>query len=316
MSLALVTPSAATRTRAVPRGQLAHRILLGLGVLAAASLVVYMAVYGFSYYRLSLEERPLSPWHAQLRSSGTIGLKLGIVSLGMFCILFLYPLRKRWKWLGTIGSTRRWLNFHILFGVATPMVVTFHTTFRWHGLAGVAYWTMIAVALSGFVGRYVYAKIPRGVSSVELTVQELETQTAALARRLHDQSIFLEEDLAPLLDIPAPRKIRSMNLVCLLWTMLRLDVARVFQVGRLRRRVLSGPQCMATLGGLLASHDRDLEAVISSVRRQSRLRAAMAFLERTGRMFHLWHAIHRPFSISFVALIAIHIGVALSVGFR
>ena len=120
MSLALVTPSAATRTTAVPRGDLVHRILLGLGVLAAASLVVYMAVYGVSYYRLSLEERPLSPLHAQLRSSGTIGLKLGILSLGMFCILFLYPLRKRWKWLARIGKTRNWLDVHVVMGTAAP----------------------------------------------------------------------------------------------------------------------------------------------------------------------------------------------------
>jgi hypothetical protein len=30
----------------------------------------------------------------------------------------------------------------------------------------------------------------------------------------------------------------------------------------------------------------------------------------------LWHIVHRPFSISFVILIAVHIGVALSVGLR
>jgi hypothetical protein len=51
------------------------------------------------------------------------------------------------------------------------------------------------------------------------------------------------------------------------------------------------------------------------VRRQSRLCAAVAFLDRTERVFHLWHVIHRPFSISFLALILVHIGVALSVGF-
>ena len=40
-----------------------------------------------------------------------------------------------------------------------------------------------------------------------------------------------------------------------------------------------------------------------------------AFLSRTARIFHLWHVVHRPFSISFVALILVHICVALSVGF-
>ena len=43
--------------------------------------------------------------------------------------------------------------------------------------------------------------------------------------------------------------------------------------------------------------------------------STIAFLDRTERLFHLWHVIHRPFSISFVLLIAVHIGVAVSVGF-
>jgi hypothetical protein len=315
MSSTLIASPNAASGATLQRGEVIHRTLLALAVLAATGLIVFLTVHGYAYYSLALEERPLSPLHSQLRSSGAIGLRLGILSLGMFGVLFLYPLRKRWTWLAGIGSTRRWLNVHVFFGITTPAVVTFHTAFRWHGLAGLAYWTMIAVALSGFVGRYVYAKIPRSVNAVELSIQELEAQTAALARSLREQWLFRDEVLAPLLDVPAPRQIRSMSLLRLLWTVLRMDLARPFHVSRLRRRLLTGPQRMATLGGLLASHDSALEAVIASVRRQSRLRAAMAFLDRTARIFHLWHAIHRPFSISFVALIAIHIGVALSVGF-
>ncbi|MDR3701527.1 MAG: hypothetical protein P4L56_17900 [Candidatus Sulfopaludibacter sp.] len=250
-----------------------------------------------------------------MRSSGTIGLKLGIFSLGMFAILFLYPLRKRWRWLSAIGVTRRWLNFHILLGVTTPCIVTFHTAFRFHGLAGVAYWTMVAVALSGFVGRYVYAKIPRSLNSVALSIAELEAQTADLAGRVTGQSFFQPQDLASLLEVPTPNEIRSMGLLRALWTMLRMDLARPFQVSRLRRRALDKSQRVATLGGLLPSHNRNLESMISNVWRQSRLRMAMAFLDRTARVFHLWHVVHRPFSISFAFLILVHIAVAVSVGF-
>jgi len=232
----------------------------------------------------------------------------------MFGILFLYPLRKRWRWLSTIGSTRRWLNFHVFFGITTPMVVTFHTAFKWNGVAGLAYWIMIAVALSGFVGRYVYAKMPRSLNSVTLSMADLETQMAALAARLRDQSLFRAEDLAPLLEVPPAQAIREMNTVFMLWNMLRMDLQRPFQVSRLRRRVLSGPQKLLTLGGLLASRNEDLELIIFHARRQSRLRAAVAFLDRTSRIFHLWHIIHRPFSVSFVALLLVHIGVVLSVG--
>ena len=75
-----------------------------------------------------------------------------------------------------------------------------------------------------------------------------------------------------------------MGLVRTLWTMLALDLARPIRVGRLRRRMLQPSQRIATLGGLLASHDRNLEAIISNLRRQSRLLAATAFLDRTARI--------------------------------
>ena len=158
--------------------EIVHRTVVWIAIVAATLFIGYLAVTGAAYYSLNLEERPFSPLHQQLRSSGTIGLKLGLLGSAMFGVLFLYPLRKRVRWLSRIGVTRRWLRLHVLFGIVTPLVVTFHTAFRFHGLAGIAYWTMIAVALSGFVGRYVYAKIPRSLNSVTLTLDELASQTA------------------------------------------------------------------------------------------------------------------------------------------
>ena len=307
----------ATQTRAGARKakvDAIRRLLLGITGGTIVALVLFLAVYGFSYYSLNVEDRPLSPLHDQLRSSGTIGLKLGFLSVGMFGLLFLYPLRKRIKYLANIGSTRHWLSFHILLGITTPVVVTFHTGFRTHGMAGLAYWTMIAVALSGFVGKYVYAKIPRRLNSVALSMTELEAQAASLAATLGDAPYLRAEDLAPLLAVPSPQAVRRMSLPALLWTMLRIDVARPLLVSRLRRRMLHGSQRIVTLGGLLASHDGGLERVVSIVRRQSRLHVAIAFLDRTERIFHLWHVVHRPFSITFVVLIAVHIAVALAMG--
>jgi hypothetical protein len=70
------------------------------------------------------------------------------------------------------------------------------------------------------------------------------------------------------------------------------------------------------VGGLLDSHHGDFEAVIHGIRRQSWLRAKTAFLERSLQMFHLWHVVHRPFSLSFIALVIVHITVVQLVGHR
>jgi hypothetical protein len=92
-----------------------------------------------------------------------------------------------------------------------------------------------------------------------------------------------------------------------------MDIARPFLISRLRRRGLDPSQRIFSIGGFLTSHNHDVESMLENIQRQSRLRTAMAFLDRSERVFHLWHIIHRPFSISFVMLIIVHISVALSV---
>ncbi|HKW89240.1 MAG TPA: hypothetical protein VJN21_10850 [Candidatus Acidoferrales bacterium] len=133
-----------------------------------------IGIYGFNYYTLDAAHRALSPKYNQLRPAGSIGIRLGVAGAFMFVLIFLYALRKRWRWLGRIGSTKHWLDFHIVLGLTAPVIFTFHSSFKFGGLAGIAYWIMIVVALSGIVGRYLYAQIPRSLGSAELTFNELQ----------------------------------------------------------------------------------------------------------------------------------------------
>ena len=292
-----------------------HPIRLGMAWLASLSLIVTLGVYGFSYYILSLEDRPLSPLHSALRPSGTIGLRLGMLGFCLYCILFLYPIRKRVKWLASIGKTRHWLDFHVLIGISAPILITYHASFKLAGLAGIAYWIMMAVALSGFLGRYIYGQIPRSLNTAQLSLSELQTQSAELAAQIERQNIFRLDDLAPLLQVPSPAEVRAMPFAAMLWTMLKMDLLRPLHVSRLRRRVVQGFEHVTTLGGLFASRHPELEHIVAQVREQSWLRAKMVFLERVQRIFHLWHVIHRPFSYSFAALVTVHIAVVLLLGY-
>jgi hypothetical protein len=296
-------------------GEFWHKFRMRLSIVAAAALITAVAVQGFDYYRMDLTGRAESPLHAALRPSGTIGVRLGILGFVLYLVLFLYPIRKHWKWLGTIGKTRHWLDFHVVVGMTAPILVTFHAAFKLSGVAGVAYWIMIAVAVSGIVGRYMYAQIPRSLNTAQLTFSELDTQAARLASEIERQEVFRPEEIAPLFQVPTPDQVRRMPLAVLLWTILRLDLARPFLVSRLRRRVLRGSEIFTTLGGFRASSHPELETVIATVRQQSRLRAKMTFLERIGQAFLLWHVVHRPFSYSFAVLVTVHIGVVLMLGY-
>jgi len=142
-----------------------------------------------------------------LRPSGPVGLYLGFFGVALFIGIFLYPIRKHWPWLSTIGSTRHWLDIHILMGLTAPAIIAFHSTLKFKGLAGMAFWIMFAVSASGVVGRYLYGQIPRKVTTAELSMRELQDLQADLAQQLAAQNLLPESDLRALLRLPDANRI-------------------------------------------------------------------------------------------------------------
>jgi hypothetical protein len=303
--------STATTRDSEPR----HRLLLKLSIVIAAAMILVVALYGFDYYRLDIRDRSYHPKHFDLRPTGRIGLRLGILGAVLFCGLFLYPIRKRWSWLGRIGITRHWLDFHVLLGITAPIVITFHSSLKFRGLAGIAYWIMIAVALSGFVGRYFYAQLPRSLNAAELSLKEMQDISQILWQELEGQKLFAWLQLAPLFKLPTREEVEKMSLGRALLSMVLLDLRRPFRVSALRRRAMNSTELLFSLGGFLPSQNPQLEGVIEMARKQAWIMAKVSFLSKTNQIFHLWHVVHRPFSYSFAVLVLVHIVVAMMMGY-
>ena len=138
-----------------------HRARILVAWIVSLVFVGAFAAYGFDYYTLAWKDRPFSPKHMLLRPSGPIGVNLGVFGVLMFFLIYLYPLRKKWGWLGRQGNSRHWLDFHVVLGTAAPLVIALHSSFKFGGIAGMAFWIMTVVTLSGFVGRYLYSQIPQ-----------------------------------------------------------------------------------------------------------------------------------------------------------
>lgn len=293
-----------------------HRWRLRACYFLAISLVLGLGVYGFDYYLLDPAQRPFSPKHALLRPNGEIGLLLGIFASFLFLGIFLYPVRKRWAWLRVRGNTRHWLDFHVLMGLLAPCIVAFHSALKFGGLAGVAFWIMTAVAISGVIGRYLYTQIPRSLNTAELTLQEVRGEQARLSEELDRQKLFPPSLLAPVFRLPSAERVRSEPLLLVLAVMIFLDLARLFHAARLRRHALGFWGNLTTLGGFLASGNSEVERLLAIARRQAGLSKRILFLSRTQQVFHLWHVIHRPFSYSFAVLALIHIAVVMVFGIR
>jgi hypothetical protein len=313
--MSVLSTSRATLAPAISPGAKRHQLWLSVCIGAAIALTLVLAAYGFNYYTLDQAHRALSPKHAYLKPSGVIGLRLGFLGVAMFLLIYLYAIRKHWSWLGKQGNTRHWLNFHVVLGVMAPVVITFHSSFKFRGIAGVAYWIMVAVALSGFIGRYIYSQIPRSLGAAEVSLKELYDAIERHKEKLARQEVLAPEDFAPLLQLPSPTAVHSLSALGVLWMALCDDLARPWRVWELRRKAVWSFGGRASFRGIARSHYAPLENAIECVQEQASLVKKTLLLSKMQELFQLWHVVHRPFSYSFAILALIHITVVMLLGY-
>ena len=293
-----------------------HKLRVFLAWMLSLAIALVIAGYGFDYYTLSSADRPFSPKHQILRPSGTIGMKLGMFGVLLFFLIYLYPLRKKWGWLARQGNSRHWLDFHVVLGTAAPIIIAFHASFKFGNIAGMAFFSMLAVTLSGFVGRYLYAQIPRKVNAAELSMKELEEIKESMRARLAEQKLTFGKRLEALYELPTHKEVERMPMLLSLTRMIWIDCKRPLRLSLLRMEATSFSSWIMSLGGLRRTRDVKLEHAIDVARRQSALSKRILFLSRTQQVFHMWHIVHRPFSYAFVILAIIHITLAIYMGYR
>jgi hypothetical protein len=312
-----MSTSASVRTAILTREdpEKGHHTRVLLAWLLAAAVVLVIAGYGFNYYTLSAAQRPFSPKHELLRPSGSIGIKLGMLGVFLFFLIYLYPLRKKWGWLGRQGNSRHWLDFHVVLGTAAPFIIAFHSAFKFGNIAGMAFWSMLMVTLSGFVGRYLYSQIPRGISAAELTMKEVQDREEALQKELAEQRATFGYCVEALYQLPSPAEVAKTPMLASLLSMLLIDFKRPFKASWLRLREAGFGPWLFSLCGLFPTRDRKLERAIRVAQKQATMSKHVLFLKRTQQVFQLWHVVHRPFSYAFAILAILHIGIALYMGY-
>ena len=162
-----------------------------------AAIVVVVTVYlfykGLDYYQTPMEERFYHPRHDWFKPSGLYGHGLGII--GTFLILFgvtIYIARKRYNFLSRFIRLKYLLEFHIFLCTIGPIMILFHTAFKFGGIVSVAFWSMVAVVLSGVIGRFIYIQIPRTIEGRELTLNEVKEMKNQMAGSLVERVDFGE----------------------------------------------------------------------------------------------------------------------------
>ena len=163
----------------------AHKIFIAFLVLIVLTVLILLINHGYAYYRVSLEERYFHPSNETLKPSGILGHGFGIIgSLFMILGVSLYMLRKRFRVFHRIGILKHWLEFHIFLCTLGPILVLFHTSFKFGGIVAISFWSMVAVFLSGVIGRFIYLQIPRTIEGRELSLSEVQELKGELSQNL------------------------------------------------------------------------------------------------------------------------------------
>jgi hypothetical protein len=111
------------------------------------------------------------------------GHGIGIVGfVFMLMTETLYSLRKRSRSVRW-GRMSTWLQFHIFTGLVGPYMVLLHTSWKFNGIAGVTTLFTVMIVVSGFVGRYIFTRIPRTLDGLEIE-GTLSLEALRQARRL------------------------------------------------------------------------------------------------------------------------------------
>ncbi len=114
-----------------------------------------------------------------------LGYWLGIIGGSMMLLLLIYSARKRAPWLRWLGGIPAWFEIHMALGVVGPVLVLFHANFRLGATnSNVALISMLLVAGSGVIGRYIYTRLHARMDGHEDTLEQLK----AVGERLRSQT--------------------------------------------------------------------------------------------------------------------------------
>ncbi len=263
-------------------------------------IVVCIFYFGRTYYLAPSIKKVRMPLYPILRQSGSWGHLLGVIGSFFMVLLLVYSLRRRLRFMKGWGNLKDWLEAHIFLGLSGPILVLFHTGFKFSGIVGISFWSMVLVVISGIVGRYIYQSIPRSLSGMELSRIELEAEEIGLTFELRKRLPRGHPFWAVLAEIE--RKSGHVS---------RYSPAYLFGDSlRMRHKLNRALKKIKKLGS------KPRRNLLKLILKRQRLIKRRQFLDMTLKVLHYWHILHIPFVILMFLILLIHIYVTFSMGYK
>jgi len=281
-----------------------HKFFIGILVFIVLITMIGLTYNGISYYNTSIEERFYHPGNNLLKPSGTLGHGFGIIgSLLIIIGVSTYMARKRYRFLSRLGVLKHWLEFHIFLCTLGPLLVLFHTAYKFGGLVAVSFWSMVAVFLSGIAGRFIYIQIPRTIEGQELSQNEIRAMKTDIAEVLMG-SYHLDQESYSLITDTIKRKVElyQSNIFVRFFNNYSDDSKTIRLVKAVLRKSLI--------------HRNEQKQIIDLIKTDLKLNRKIERLGTMQNLFKYWHVVHSPFALVMLIIMIIHVGVTIAFGYR
>jgi hypothetical protein len=270
-------------------------------------VLVYLLSIGRDYYTLSSLDKPFSDKYQLLKPSGMYGHGFGIVGTLLILIgVILYMSRKRVKAFFSLGPLKYWLEFHIFLCTLGPLLVLFHTDFKFGGIVAISFWSMVAVVLSGVIGRFIYIQIPRSIQGNELSSIELEELNTELTNQISQDTQLPPAILAKISDMIEAGYAGRVSETGLI-TFIFHDL---FSVRKKIQTILTELKALGVEPATLS------KKFIPLLKSKISLQRKIHVLKTMQQFLHHWHIFHLPFAIIMFIIMLVHVFVAVSFGYR
>ncbi|RLC49349.1 MAG: hypothetical protein DRI23_09390 [Candidatus Cloacimonadota bacterium] len=283
-----------------------HKIYVGSFFAVGIATLILLAINGYEYYNTSLEERFFNPQHNSLKPSGMLGHGLGIIgTLMMILGVAVYMIRKRVRKLYNFGYLKHWLEFHIFLCTVGPLLVLYHTAFKFGGLVSVSFWSMVLVVLSGVAGRFIYLQIPRTIQGKELSNQDLSALKEKLAIKV--RSVLSEDTmaLAEFEKVTSTERYAKFKLTTAVGFIFK-DTIYIMKVLRLLKKRVN----------YLDLSSSGKKEIMKTAKEEIKVARSLGLLRTFHKLFNYWHVAHLPFAIAMFVIMIIHVGVTLIFGYK
>jgi hypothetical protein len=283
-----------------------HQLYIGFFVIVTISVLILLIVNGYTYYSTPLEERFFSADHNALKPSGAIGHGIGIIgSILMLAGVSIYMARKRMKIFIRFGLLKHWLELHIFLCTVGPILVLFHTAFKFGGLVAVSFWSMVAVFLSGIIGRFIFVRIPHTIEGKEMSMQQINNMNQQLTIKLLSEYNLGTETVNKIETLSVIEKKGRSS-----FTELLFSIIPNFFENRQKIKLISKE---------LKKNDINKSArkeVIKIVKEKINISNRIYYLRLMQSLFKYWHVAHLPFALIMLIIMFIHIVVTVTLGYK